>query len=100
MLNNGHSTAAVGPSDASFYANLTSDATGIANCTEELFFTALRKGKYKDLEGGRSLMPPMPWPMLAKLMDEDTRAIFSYLKTVKPVKNVPPSPLPLAAFNQ
>lgn len=95
VMFNGHLTAAVGPWGASFAANLTSDATGIGNWTEEQFFTAIRKGKFKGLEGGRPLMPPMPWPMIAKMTDDDLKAIFAYLKTVKPVKNVPPAPVPL-----
>jgi mono/diheme cytochrome c family protein len=98
MFNN-HLTAAIGPWGASFSANITSDPTGIGNWTEEQFFTAIRKGKYKGLEPGRNLMPPMPWHMIAKITDEDLKAIFAYLKTVKPVKNVPPTPMPLEAFS-
>ncbi|WP_224995792.1 cytochrome c [Cesiribacter sp. SM1] len=98
VLFNGHLTAAVGPWGASFSANLTSDPTGVGNWTEEQFFTAIRKGKYKGIEGGRNLMPPMPWPQVAKMTDEDLRAVFAYLKTVKPIKNVPPAPIPMEAL--
>jgi hypothetical protein len=41
----------------SFAANLTSDDTGIGNGTEENFIRALRKGKFKELEGSRDLLP-------------------------------------------
>lgn len=95
---NAHNTAAVGPWGASFAANITSDATGIGNWTEEQFSNAMRKGRYKGLENGRTLLPPMPWPMFAKLTDGDVKAIFAYLKTVKPVRNIPPTPMPLEAF--
>jgi mono/diheme cytochrome c family protein len=35
-------------------------------------------------------MPPMPVPALKNLTDEDVKAIYSYLKTIKPVKNLVP----------
>jgi hypothetical protein len=93
-------TATVGPWGASFAANITSDATGIGNWTEEQFSNAIRKGMYKGQAGGRKLLPPMPWQMFSHLSDEDVAAIFAYLKTVKPVRNVPPTPMPLEAFRQ
>jgi hypothetical protein len=87
-------TVAVGPWGASFAANLTSDPTGIGNWSETQFFKAIREGKYKGLDGGRMLLPPMPWPNVAQLSDEDLRSIFAYLKSTKPVKNVVPAPIP------
>ena len=33
------------------------------------------------------LMPPMPWPAYSHLTDDDAKAIFAYLRTVKPVVN-------------
>ena len=87
-------TSAAGPWGVSFAANLTSDATGIGNWSEAQFFKAMREGKYKGLDGGRMLLPPMPWPSFAQLMDEDLRAIFAYLKSTKPVSNVVPAPIP------
>jgi hypothetical protein len=92
VLFNQHSTAIVGPWGVSFAANLTPDATGIGNWTEAQFERAIRKGKYKGLENGRTLLPPMPWPLYAELSDGDVKAIFAYLKTLKPVKNTPPAP--------
>ena len=86
-------TAMVGPWGMSFAANLTSDATGIGNWTEQQFFTAIRKGKYKGLETGRDLLPPMPWPVYRNATDDDLRAIFAYLKSTKPVKNLVPFPV-------
>lgn len=83
-------TAAAGPWGTTFSGNITSDATGIGNWKEGQFINALKHGKYKGLEGSRMLMPPMPWEDFAKLTDEDAKAIFYYLKTTKPVKNVPP----------
>jgi len=92
-LFNGDLTSAVGPWGQSFAANITSDPTGIGNWDVSNFMTALRKGKYKGLESGRNLLPPMPWTAHAKLTDEDIISIFSFLKTTKPVKNVVPAPI-------
>jgi len=36
----------------------------------------------------------MPWQSLAKLSDSDLKAILAYLKTVKPVQNKVPDPIP------
>lgn len=83
-------TAMAGPWGISFAANITSDSTGIGMWTEEQFFTAIRKGLSKGLEGNRPLLPPMPWFVYKNFNDEDIRAIFAYLKSTKPVKNVVP----------
>ncbi len=93
VLFNQQLTSAVGPWGVSFAANITSDETGIGNWTENQFLTALKKGKYKGLEGGRSLLPPMPWPIYRNMTDEDLKAIFAYLKTTKPVRNIVPGPI-------
>ena len=93
VLFNHMQTAVVGPWGVSFSANLTSDATGIGNWTEQQFFKAIREGKYKGLDNTRPLLPPMPWQDYAKAADEDLRAIFNYLKSTKPVKNLVPSPI-------
>ncbi len=86
-------TSAVGPWGRSFSANLTSDETGIGNWTEEQFFNVLRKGKYKGMMNNRNLLPPMPWELIGHASDDDLRAIFAYLKSTKPIKNVVPAPI-------
>jgi len=90
-------TAAVGPWGTSFSANLTSDESGIGTWTEEQFKRAITKGLYKGLEGSRPLLPPMPWQNLQNLKDEDIHAMFTYLKSTKPVANVVPAPVPPTA---
>ncbi|WP_210462659.1 MULTISPECIES: c-type cytochrome [Rufibacter] len=92
-----NNTAAVGPWGTSFSANLTPDPTGIGNWTLDNFKKALREGKYKGMDNTRQILPPMPWPHYSKMKDEDIEAIFTYLKSIKPVKNVVPAPLPPAA---
>lgn len=87
-------TSSTGPWGTSFAANLTPDATGIGTWSEEQFFTALRQGKFKGLEGSRQILPPMPWEDLGKMSNEDIKAVFAYLKSLKPVENVVPSAIP------
>jgi hypothetical protein len=89
-----HMTSWVGPWGVSFSANLTPHETGIGNWTLEQFTRAFREGKFKGMEGGRELLPPMPWSAFAHLSDDEVEAIFLYLKTLKPVDNVVPAPMP------
>jgi len=90
-------TAWTGPWGTSFTANLTSDPTGIGNWEESNFFTAIRHGKFKGIESGRSLLPPMPWEMYRNLTDNELKAVFAFLKSTKPVKNVVPATIPPAS---
>jgi cytochrome c553 len=85
-------TAAVGPWGLSYAANISSDSTGIGLWKEEQFINAIRKGWSKGLEGNRQLLPPMPWPIYRNFNDEDLKAVFAYLKSTRPVKNVVPQP--------
>lgn len=87
-------TAAAGPWGVSYAANLTPDATGIGTWTEEQFKRALKEGKFKGIEGSRELLPPMPWFNFVDLKDEDASAIFAYLKSIPPVRNIVPAPIP------
>lgn len=94
IVTDGNLTEWIGPWGVSYTANLTPHDTGIGNWKEEQFFLALREGKFKGLAGGRSLLPPMPWQMIKNMTDDEIRAIFVYLKTIKPINNLVPPPLP------
>ena len=83
----------VGPWGVSYAANLTPDETGTGNWTEEQFMYAIRKGKFKGLPGSRPLLPPMPWETYKFMTDGELKAIFAYLKTVKPIQNIVPAPV-------
>jgi mono/diheme cytochrome c family protein len=86
-------TVWVGPWGVSFSANLTPDAeTGLGNWTDDMFIKAVRTGKHVGV--GRDILPPMPWYDIAKLNDGDLKAIFAYLRTLKPIKNRVPDPIP------
>jgi len=87
-------TAWIGPWGVSYTGNLTSDATGIGNWEESNFMTAIRHGKLKGIESGRSLLPPMPWEMYRNFTDDELKAIFAFLKSTKPIHNVVPPPQP------
>jgi hypothetical protein len=86
-------TAAAGPWGVSFAGNLTPDETGIGNWTLDQFKRAVTQGKYKGIENGRMLLPPMPWQDFTILTDEDVNLIFMYLKSIKPVRNIVPQPI-------
>jgi mono/diheme cytochrome c family protein len=89
-------TGIAGPWGVSYAANLTPDDTGTGTWTEAQFFKAIREGKSKGLDGTRPLLPPMPWQQYRNLTDEDLKAIFAYIKSLPPIKNVVPNPLPPA----
>ena len=87
-------TAAIGPWGTSFASNLTPDPTGIGNWTFENFERVFREGKYKGLENGRPILPPMPWQNFQNISDEDLQDIWAYLQSIPPVKNIVAPALP------
>ena len=91
-LTNNDLTAWAGPWGISFAANLTPDATGMSGWTSDLFIKTMRTGKHFGV--GPPVLPPMPWFALAALTDQDLKAVFAYLKSVKPIKNQVPKPIP------
>jgi len=87
-------TAWVGPWGVSYTANLTSDETGIGTWQESNFITAIREGKFKGISSARPLLPPMPWQQYKNMTDDELKAIFAFLKSTKPIKNIVPEPTP------
>ena len=65
-------------------ANLTPDPSGISYYDETLFLQAIRTGYVK----ARVLNQIMPWRNFSGMTDDDLKAIFAYLKTVKPIHHV------------
>jgi cytochrome c553 len=89
-------TAWTGPWGFSVASNLTPDpATGIGTrYTEATFVTTMRTGKKPN---GTAILPPMPSDVYQNMTDDDLKAIFAYLRTVKPIRNavfagLPPPP--------
>jgi mono/diheme cytochrome c family protein len=86
-------TAFSGPWGVSYAANLTPDRnTGLGIWTEEMFVTAIRTGKHMGTS--REILPPMPWPAFRNATDEDLKAVYAYLRTLKPVVNHVPDVTP------
>jgi hypothetical protein len=98
ILINSGLTSFTGPWGTSFTANLTPDETGTGNWTFENFRRVLKEGKFKGLENGRPILPPMPWQNFANATEEDLHYMWEYLKSLPPIKNVVPEPLPPVAM--
>jgi mono/diheme cytochrome c family protein len=62
--------------------NVTPDETGIGHYDEATFVQVMRTGKLGTLH------PFMPWAYYERLADEDLRAIYAYLRTLRPVRHV------------
>jgi mono/diheme cytochrome c family protein len=79
-------TAWTGPWGFSVASNLTPEpTTGIGTrYTETNFIATMRTGKKPN---GTPIMPPMPSDVYQNMTDDDLKAIFSYLRTLKPIKN-------------
>ena len=84
-------TAWAGPWGVSFGSNLTPDhKTGIGSWTEEIFVHAMRTGTH--VGKARAFLPPMP--TYSRLTDVELHAIYTYLKSIKPIINAVPEALP------
>ena len=69
-------------------SNLTPDAaTGIGGWSEADFIRTIRTGTNPR---GNHLHPFMPSRQIARMSDDDLRAIFLYLRTLPPIHNVVP----------
>jgi hypothetical protein len=64
-------------------ANITPDASGIPYYDEALFVQVIHSGYVK----ARPLHPIMPVMVYTNLTDSDLKAMFAYLRTLKPVKH-------------
>jgi mono/diheme cytochrome c family protein len=79
-------TAFAGPWGVSYSFNLTPDQnTGIGIWTEDMFVKAMRTGRH--MGQSRQILPPMPWPAIAQMTDQDLQAVFAFLKSLPPIKN-------------
>lgn len=86
-------TAFSGAWGVSFAANLTPDVmTGTGIWTFDIFKNTIRNGRHWGV--ARPLLPPMPWFNYREMTDEDLAAVFAYTRTLKPIRNEVPAPLP------
>lgn len=82
-------TAFAGPWGISYARNLTPDKlTGIGIWNEQTFMKTLRTGRHWGV--ARPILPPMPWQSFSHMTDDDLRAIFVYLRSIKPIHNEVP----------
>lgn len=92
-ITNNQLTSWVGPWGVSFSRNLTPDqATGLGSWTEEMFIKTIREGKHQG--EGRPLLPPMPWQMYRQMTDDDLKAVFAFTRSLPPIANAVPDPIP------
>lgn len=62
-------------------SNITPDPSGISYYDEALFIQAMCTGMVRV----RKLKPIMSWDTFKNMIDEDLKAIFAYLRTLKPL---------------
>lgn len=70
------------PAGTALATNVTPDASGIGNYDATTFVQVIRTGKLGTLS------PVMPWVAYKEATDEDLRAVFAYLRTLRPVRHV------------
>jgi mono/diheme cytochrome c family protein len=70
--------------------NITPDASGIGYYDEALFLQVIRTGYVK----ARELKAIMPYEGYKNLSDDDLKAMYAYLRTLKPVKHRVDNSLP------
>ena len=75
-----------------YASNITPDPeTGIGRWTEAEFFRAMKTGITPD---GRVLDAQMPWQSFQKVTDRDLKSLWSYVRTIRPIKHTPPQKIP------
>jgi len=92
-------TAIASPRGLVFSANLTPAPSGIPYYTEDLFLELMHTGSVRS----RKVSDIMPWSIFGHQTDDDLKAIFAYLKTVKPVNHrvdntLPPTDCPVCGL--
>jgi hypothetical protein len=94
----GTNTAFSGPWGVSYTFNLTPERnTGLGIWTEEMFVQTIRTGRHMGVS--RPINPPMPWPAYRNASDDDLKAIYAYLRTIKPIVNHVPDYQPPVESN-
>jgi hypothetical protein len=65
--------------------NITAHPSGISHYDEAMFIKTMRTGRASG--GVRDLNPLMPFSTFRNMTDDDLKAIFAYIHTVKPVRH-------------
>ena len=80
--------------------NITPDPTGIPYYDEATFIKTIRTGQI----GARKISAAMPWTFYRNMTDDDLKAVYAYIHTLKPVKHavdnsVAPTMCPRCGYN-
>lgn len=78
------------PEGSVFTANITPDAeTGIGKWTQEQFVNRFKafEDSLHTFKNEHEFQTVMPWTMYSGMKTQDLKAIYAYLKTIKPIKN-------------
>lgn len=73
-----------GPWGTSVASNLTSHEDGLTGYTDQEIAGMITGGKRPD---GSDMLPPMPYPYLAKMTEDDLAAIILYLRSLPPLSD-------------
>jgi hypothetical protein len=65
--------------------NITADPSSSSDSDETMFIKTIRTGRASG--GVRQLNPLMPYSYFKNMTDDDLKAIFAYLRIVKPVRH-------------
>jgi mono/diheme cytochrome c family protein len=68
-----------GPWGVSVALNITSGEDGIGGYSDQEIIRMMREGVRPD---GTRMLPPMPYPFLARMSDQDAAAIVAYLRSL------------------
>ena len=63
--------------------NITPDPSGIPYYDEAIFLKTIRAGQI----GARLIDPAMPWGIYRNMTDEDLKAVFAHIRTLKPIRH-------------
>ena len=74
----------VGPWGVSYAKNITPHPDGIGDYDDDELKAMITKGVRPD---GEAMMPPMPYPFLARMTPEDLEAVVVYLRSLPPLPN-------------
>ncbi|KRS16829.1 c-type cytochrome [Roseovarius indicus] len=74
-----------GPWGISIASNITSHADGLAEYSDGEIADMVTKAQRPD---GSPMLPPMPYPYLARMTEDDLAALILYLRTIPPLPDV------------
>jgi hypothetical protein len=45
------------------------------------------------MDGGRMILPPMPWQFIGQMTDEDLKSVYAFLRSLPAISNQVPAPV-------